>query len=48
MFDDSFLHSVSHSGEETDDFRAVLIVDIWHPDLTREERDILDIIFAPV
>ena len=48
VFDDSFLHSVSHSGDETDDFRAVLIVDIWHPDLTRGEREILDIILAPV
>ena len=47
VFDDSFLHSVSHIGEESDIYRAVLIVDIWHPDLTSEERDIIDTVFAP-
>lgn len=35
MFDDSFEHEVWHNGSGT---RLVLIVDVWHPDLTRAER----------
>lgn len=34
VFDDSFEHEVWNPEAE----RAVLIVDLWHPDLTREER----------
>ncbi|WAR03890.1 ASPH2-like protein [Mya arenaria] len=71
VFDDSFLHSVSHFGEEEDqescndglldskkdalsaqkrfafgERRAVLIVDLWHPALSIEERQAVDIVFA--
>ncbi|XP_059048104.1 aspartyl/asparaginyl beta-hydroxylase isoform X2 [Achroia grisella] len=35
MFDDSFEHEVWHNGTGT---RLVLIVDVWHPDLTTSER----------
>lgn len=47
VFDDSFLHSVYSSGDGPCDYRAVLIVDIWHPDVTRKERDIIDVAFFP-
>ncbi|XP_041975822.1 aspartyl/asparaginyl beta-hydroxylase isoform X2 [Aricia agestis] len=35
MFDDSFEHKVWHNGTGA---RLVLIVDVWHPDLTPQER----------
>lgn len=35
MFDDSFEHEVWHNGTGA---RLVLIVDVWHPDLTPAER----------
>lgn len=38
IFDDSFEHEVWHNGTDT---RLVLIVDIWHPEITEEERKIL-------
>lgn len=34
MFDDSFMHSASN---RTDSQRIVLIVDLWHPNLTITE-----------
>jgi aspartate beta-hydroxylase len=36
IFDDSWEHEVQNN---SDSFRAVLILDAWHPDLTREQRD---------
>ncbi|XP_050670687.1 aspartyl/asparaginyl beta-hydroxylase-like [Leptidea sinapis] len=35
IFDDSFEHEVWHNGTSP---RLVLIVDVWHPDLTAKER----------
>lgn len=35
IFDDSFLHTASNHAERD---RTVLIFDIWHPDLSEEER----------
>lgn len=35
IFDDSFEHEVWHNGTES---RIVLIVDVWHPELTDNER----------
>ena len=35
IFDDSFEHEVWHNGTST---RLVLIVDVWHPDITEEEK----------
>lgn len=37
-FDDSFEHEVVHEGEET---RVVLVVDVWHPDLSAEDIAVL-------
>jgi aspartate beta-hydroxylase len=37
VFDDSFDHEVWNESEE----RVVLIVDLWHPGLTQEQRDTL-------
>lgn len=38
IFDDSFEHEVWHNGSE---FRLVLIVDVWHPELTLREKPLL-------
>lgn len=38
IFDDSFEHEVWHNGTG---LRLVLIVDIWHPDLTEQQRQSL-------
>lgn len=38
VFDDSFEHEVWHNGTE---HRLVLIVDLWHPDLTLAQRSAL-------
>lgn len=35
IFDDSFEHEVWHNGTE---FRLVLIIDVWHPELTKSEK----------
>lgn len=35
IFDDSFEHEVWHNGSE---FRLVLIVDVWHHELTAVEK----------
>jgi len=43
MFDDSFLHSSSNN---TDSQRIVLIVDLWHPNLTIAEIKIFGELFA--
>lgn len=37
-FDDSFEHSVLHHGEH---YRLVLIMDVWHPELTKKEKSAL-------
>jgi len=39
IFDDSFSHEVWN---DSDRRRVVLIVDVWHPDLTREELSLLE------
>ena len=38
ILDDSFEHEVIHSGEKR---RVVFIVDCWHPDLNKKEREFL-------
>jgi aspartate beta-hydroxylase len=43
LFDDSFVHSARNPTDET---RTVLIVDVWHPDLTASERAAVDYAFA--
>lgn len=44
IFDDSFLHQVHHSDSDSE-ARAVLLVDMWHPELTESEREIIDDLF---
>lgn len=46
FFDDSFLHKAEHSGSRLDDpSRSILLVDLWHPDITAEEKDALNFVF---
>ncbi|KAK3084689.1 hypothetical protein FSP39_017501 [Pinctada imbricata] len=47
VFDDSYSHGVRHKGSLLDGFRAVLIVDLWHPGVTDEEKVAIDYMFAP-
>lgn len=35
ILDDSFEHEVWHNGTSS---RLILIVDVWHPELTAQER----------
>lgn len=44
-FDDSFVHSTANLGTNWGEHRAVLLLDLWHPDLTMKERDALNFIF---
>ncbi|XP_022249990.1 aspartate beta-hydroxylase domain-containing protein 2-like [Limulus polyphemus] len=46
VFDDSFLHSVQHTGAPVSSSRAVLLVDLWNPRLCQKERDCLKYIFS--
>ena len=57
VFDDSYLHSVKHTSFNNDKYpsneiieqedRVVLIIDLWHPDLSEEEREAINICFNP-
>lgn len=52
VFDDSFVHSVNFSKENgvnkrNGEERIVLIVDMWHPDLSPAERYVLQNVFPP-
>lgn len=42
IFDDSYMHEVWHRGTET---RFVLLWDIWHPDLSTIEINVLNLIY---
>ena len=44
IFDDSFLHEVHHEDVEQE-ARAVLLVDMWHPELTETERQTIGNLF---
>ena len=44
IFDDSFSHFVVNDG---DDIRVVLLIDVWHPDLTQKEIDVLNKLLPP-
>ena len=43
LFDDSFPHEVVYNGNEG--YRAVLLIDIWHPFLTQTEKDVIQQLF---
>lgn len=45
LFDDSFLHEAWHKG--TDGERVVLMLDLWHPELSVVEREALAFMFPP-
>lgn len=47
VFDDSFEHSVDYSANSSGE-RIVLIVDLWHPELTLVERQLLERLYPPV
>ena len=42
VLDDSYQHEVWN---ETDEARVVLLVDIWHPDVTKEEKNSINEMF---
>jgi len=44
LFDDSFLHEVHHRDVDGA-ARAVLLIDLWHPETTHEERQLIDNLF---
>lgn len=44
VFDDSYLHSVTHHGSA----RTVLIIDVWHPNLTLAERQLIQSLYPPL
>ncbi|GFO34088.1 aspartate beta-hydroxylase domain-containing protein 2 [Plakobranchus ocellatus] len=46
FFNDAFLHSVEHSGPPSAGYRAVLMLDLWHPDINESQRKILDYAFS--
>jgi aspartate beta-hydroxylase len=45
LFDDSFNYSFAHTGDVTDGPGVVLVVDMWHPDLTIKERNAINAMF---
>ena len=45
LFDDTFLHEV-HNCSTMD--RVVLLVDIWHPELTAEDVELISKVFSPL
>ena len=48
IFDDSYIHEVWHeqrTEDSVDQGRVVLIFDIWHPQVTKEEQTALEYIF---
>ncbi|XP_061893138.1 aspartate beta-hydroxylase domain-containing protein 2 isoform X2 [Entelurus aequoreus] len=47
LFDDSFLHTVSHKGPPEAGPRVILSVDLWHPNVAAAERQALDFMFSP-
>ena len=39
ILDDSFEHEVWNEAEDA--YRVILLVDVWHPELTAAERDVV-------
>lgn len=46
IFDDSYLHEVRHSGSQGN--RIVLILDLWHPEITTIEMEAINFVFSNV
>ncbi|VDI58392.1 Hypothetical predicted protein, partial [Mytilus galloprovincialis] len=49
LFDDSYLHGVEYTHDVKDEnkYRAVLMMDMWHLDITKVEQKILSYMFPP-
>ncbi|CAG5124692.1 unnamed protein product [Candidula unifasciata] len=46
-FNDAFPHSVEHTGAAPgSSLRAVFMLDLWHPDITKTQKDILNYTFS--
>ena len=45
FFDDTYAH---HVWNKADSDRVVLLFDLWHPDLAREEREVIADMFEQV
>ena len=45
LFDDSYLHEVRFPDEKANRSRVILLVDVWHPDLTPNEIEALKTFF---
>ncbi len=45
VFDDSYIHSIRYDDPTQD--RMVIIVDLWHPDLSHAERALLRFLYPP-
>ncbi|RUS78697.1 hypothetical protein EGW08_013552, partial [Elysia chlorotica] len=46
FFNDAFLHSVHHRGSPNSGVRVVLMLDLWHPDISDAQRKVLDYAFS--
>ena len=41
VFDDSLAHSAEYPHGDDQSVRVVLVVDLWHKDLTKKERELI-------
>ncbi|XP_005106461.1 aspartate beta-hydroxylase domain-containing protein 2 [Aplysia californica] len=46
-FDDAYPHSVRHHGGVESGFRAVFMIDLWHPDVSPAQREMIRYAFSP-
>ena len=45
LFNDAFRHEVKHEGVPEDGARVILMFDLWHPDLSADERNVIRALF---
>ncbi|KAI8782862.1 aspartate beta-hydroxylase domain-containing protein 2-like isoform X1 [Biomphalaria glabrata] len=45
-FNDAYAHSVHHNGQKASGMRVVFMFDIWHPDVTESQKQILNYAFS--
>lgn len=50
VFDDSLVHSAEYPNVEngSGEVRVVLVVDLWHPSLSDDEKEILEHLYPPM
>ena len=46
VFDDSLVHSVEYPDSKSSEVRVVLIIDLWHSDLSLNERSLISNLFS--